>query len=86
MFEPVTLNNEKTIKYGFGWNIGFDKLSLFEHLLGKGENVVSHTGGLSGFGAYNQYDTKDDLYVILLSNQLRPELMNLINDINKALY
>jgi len=81
MFEPIALNNGEMNDYCFGW-----KLEENQDSIALEKRIVSHTGGLAGFGAYNQYDTKKDLYFILLSNQLRPELMNLINDINKELY
>ncbi len=86
MFKPTELENGENSKYGFGWEVGLSEMSLFDHLSGKYKNIVSHTGGLSSFGAYNQFDTKNDVYVILLSNQLRLELMDLINEINSDLY
>lgn len=82
MCKSNKLEDGTVINYGFGWDIGPE----FEYLQGKDKNVVSHTGGLAGFAAYNQYDTKNNLYVILLSNQKRPELINLRDDINKELY
>ena len=75
MFEPLTLKNGHIINYGFGWDINENN-----------KNIISHTGWLASFGAYNQYDVENDYYIILLSNQIRPELMDLINDINKKLY
>lgn len=86
MFEPTELKNERVTKYGFGWVIELTNVSIFAHLSRKYKDLVSHTGGLSSFGAYNQYDTKKDVYVIVLSNQVRPELMNLISEINGVLY
>ena len=86
MFEPTILENGTTTKYGFGWEIGLNSISLFDHLTGKYEGIVTHSGGLTSFAAYNQFDTKNDTYIILLSNQLRPELMNLIGEINRELY
>lgn len=86
MFQPVELEDGTSINNGFGWVIGLNQVSLFDHLIGTYKGVVSHTGALSSFGAYNQYDTNNNLHVILLSNQLRPELMDLITKINKVLY
>lgn len=86
MFQPLALNNGKMNHYGFGWNLEENQVSLFSYIFGSEKKIVSHTGGLAGFGAYNQYDTKNDLYIIILSNQRRPELFDLKNDINKALY
>lgn len=75
MFKPLILNSGETINYGFGWEINEDN-----------NNIAAHTGWLASFGAYNQIDLETAYFVILLSNQIRPELMNLINDINKELY
>ena len=71
MFEPTILNTGNVINYGFGWEISDDN-----------KNIVSHTGWLASFGAYNQVDLEEGYFVILLSNQIRPELMNLITEIN----
>lgn len=75
MFKPLTLYSGETINYGFGWDINDNN-----------KNIVSHTGWLSSFGAYNQIDNENGYFIILLSNQIRPELMDLINDINGELY
>jgi len=75
MFQPTKLKNGEIIYYGLGWEI--DK---------KNNKIVSHTGSLASFGAYNQYNIENDCYIILFSNQLRPELLNLIDDINDDLY
>jgi len=75
MFKPTKLNNGKVIAYGLGWNI--DR---------KNRNIVSHAGSLASFGTYNQYDIENDCYIILFSNQLRPELLDLIEDVNDDLY
>lgn len=75
MFEPFTLNNGETVNYGFGWAINKEN-----------RNIVYHTGWLASFGAYNQFDNETGYFLIVLSNQIRPELMDLINDINKELY
>ncbi len=75
MFKPLTLNSGEKINYGFGWDINENN-----------KNIVSHTGWLASFGAYNQIDNKNGYFIILLSNQIRPELMDLINDINGELY
>ena len=72
MFQPTKLKNGEIINYGLGWKIN--------------NNIVSHTGSLASFGAYNQYDIENDIYIILFSNQLRPELLDLIDDINDDLY
>lgn len=86
MFSPVQLEDGSIKNNGFGWEIGLNQISLFEHLTGKYKGIVSHTGGLASFGAYNQYDTKTGLHIILLSNQRRPELLNLIHEINSVIY
>ena len=86
MFEPTALNNGEMIHYGFGWDLEENQVSLFSYLFGSEKKIVSHKGGLAGFGAYNQYDTKNDLYFIILSNQRRIELFGLKDDVHKALY
>lgn len=75
MFCPLTLNNGETINYGYGWDIQENN-----------GNIVSHTGWLASFGAYNQFDKEKGYFIILLSNQIRPELMDLINKVNGELY
>jgi CubicO group peptidase (beta-lactamase class C family) len=75
MFKPVILDSGKIINYGYGWDINENN-----------NNIVSHTGWLASFGAYNQIDSKTGYFLILLSNQIRPELMDLIHDINTELY
>lgn len=75
MFMSTKLNNEKIVNYGFGWDI--------KDINGK---IASHTGWLASFGAYNQFDSETGYFFILLSNQIRPELMDLINEINGELY
>ena len=75
MLQSSKLKNGKIINYGLGWEID-----------GENRNIVSHTGSFASFGAYNQYDIEKDSYIILLSNQIRPELIDLIDDINNDLY
>lgn len=75
MFNPLILKNAKTIHYGYGWDINENN-----------PNIVSHTGWLASFAAYNQFDKETGYFIILLSNQIRPELMDLITDINGELY
>jgi CubicO group peptidase (beta-lactamase class C family) len=75
MFSPLKLNNGTTTNYGYGWDINENN-----------SNIVSHTGWLASFGAYNQFDKETAYYIILLSNQIRPELMDLINKVNGELY
>ena len=50
MFKPVILNSGKSVKYGFGWDINENN-----------DNIVSHTGWLASFGAYNQIDSETGL-------------------------
>ncbi len=75
MFEPLKLENGEIINYGLGWDINESN-----------DNIVSHTGWLASFGTYNQFDKETGYFIILLSNQIRPELMDLIHDINNELY
>jgi len=75
MFEETKLVSGKIINYGLGWDIKEDN-----------SNIVSHTGWLASFGAYNQCDIENGQFIILLSNRIRPELMGLLNEINENLY
>ncbi|MBI9052675.1 MAG: beta-lactamase family protein [Bacteroidales bacterium] len=75
MIEPLKLENGKIINYGFGWDINANN-----------KNIISHTGWLASFGAYNQYDVENEYFFILLSNRILPELMDLIIEVNKELY
>ncbi len=75
MFNISTLSDGTEVNYGFGWDVNENN-----------KMIVSHTGWLASFGAYNQIDSETGHFLILLSNQIRPELMDLINDINKELY
>jgi len=86
MFTPLELENGKDENYGFGWVIGHEGMSAFDYITGMYKNKVSHTGWLASFGAYNQHDLKKGYYLIVLSNQIRPELMDLIVDLNRELY
>ena len=67
-------------------DIGNEGISVFDYITGKYKDRGSHAGWLASFGAYNQHDLKKGYYVILLSNQIRPELITLIEDINRELY
>jgi CubicO group peptidase (beta-lactamase class C family) len=75
MFEPTKLTNSDVIFYGFGWDISEEN-----------KNIVSHTGWLASFAAYNQFDKKDGYFFVILSNQIRSELIDLLNEINSVLY
>lgn len=75
MFQPYVLDNGTIVFYGFGWDI--DAIN---------RTIASHTGWLASFGAYNQIDNRKGYFLILLSNQIRPQLLNLINEINSELY
>lgn len=75
MFTASILNNGNKVNYGFGWDINENN-----------KKIASHTGWLASFGAYNQIDLETGYFLIVLSNQIRPELMPLIEDINKELY
>ena len=58
MWTPVKLNDGKTRKYGFGWNV--DAL--------EGHKNIGHGGSTSGFNASNQRFPDDRLAVIILTN------------------
>lgn len=75
MFMPTSLENGEPIYYGLGWDINEGN-----------DHIKTHTGWLASFAAYNQFDSEKGYFIILLSNQIRPELMALINEINGVLY
>jgi CubicO group peptidase (beta-lactamase class C family) len=91
MFAFRYLNDGSLIDYGLGWNINNTPKgnSLFEHLTNKKDKkkvkVVSHTGKINYYAAYYQHNLATDEYVIFLTNQVRPEHVDLIANINKAL-
>jgi CubicO group peptidase (beta-lactamase class C family) len=58
MWTPVRLNDGKTRKYGFGWNV--DAL--------EGHKNIGHGGSTSGFSASIQRFPDDHLAVIILTN------------------
>ena len=58
MWTPVKLNDGKTRKYGFGWNV--DAV--------EGHKNIGHGGSTSGFSASNQRFPDDRLAVIILTN------------------
>lgn len=86
MFKPAILKDGKITNKGYGWETGVLQLSLSDHLMKTYKNVVSHTGSISSYGAYNQFDSNNGQYIILLSNQIRPELIDLITEVNQTLY
>ncbi len=75
MSEPTKLENGDIVYYGLGWDINEEN-----------NDIVSHTGNLASFGAYNQFDNSEGYFFVILSNQIRPELIELINEINGILY
>ena len=58
MWTPVKLNDGKTRKYGFGWNVDI----LEDH------KNIGHGGSTSGFSASNQRFPDDRLAVVILTN------------------
>jgi CubicO group peptidase (beta-lactamase class C family) len=58
MWTPVKLNDGKTRKYGFGWNV--DAV--------EGHKNIGHGGSTSGFSASIQRFPDDRLAVIILTN------------------
>lgn len=58
MWTPVNLNDGKTRKYGFGWNV--DAV--------EGHKNIGHGGSTSGFSASIQRFPDDQLAVIILTN------------------
>ena len=74
------------INYGLGWVIHGNNNSFVSHIiknvfgrdLERKNKIVSHTGWLASFGAYNQYDTENGYFI----NRILLELKDLIDDIN----
>lgn len=62
MFQAAVLENGTVTKNGFGWQCGLNNVSVFALLTGKYEGIVSHSGGLTSFAAYNQYDTQRTIH------------------------
>ena len=59
MWAPATLNDGKSVPYGFGWEIG----KLGSH------RTVSHAGALTGFRAAYLRLPDDGLSVIVMTNK-----------------
>ncbi|MBG6129513.1 CubicO group peptidase (beta-lactamase class C family) [Aquimarina sp. EL_43] len=55
---PSTLNDGKKIPYGYGWRIG----NL------NGSKVIAHNGGTFGYTASGIFITKENIYIIALTN------------------
>ena len=77
-FQPVTLNNDSTHNYGFGWGIGETK---------AGKKRVSHSGGWVGFRTYIHREIEDRNTFIILTNHsssylnsIRQEILNILHD------
>lgn len=91
MFAFRYLNDGSLIDYGLGWNINNTPKgnSLFEHLTNRKDRrkikLVSHTGKINYYAAYYQHNLATNEYVIFLTNQVRPEHVDLIATINKTL-
>lgn len=69
-FTNYTLNNGKTINYGYGW--GIDVLADF--------HTIEHTGGIFGYATSGIYVPEKNIYAIALSNiddGSGPEVLNL---------
>jgi CubicO group peptidase (beta-lactamase class C family) len=58
MWTPVTLNNNKTYDYGFGWSLGRI----------NGHRIIEHGGAWQGFTSYIARYVDDKLTVIVLDN------------------
>ena len=55
---PVTLNNGKVEKYGYGWGIGDI----------NGSPTTEHSGGIFGFVTNSIYSSKEDVFVAVFAN------------------
>ncbi|MEO7802448.1 MAG: serine hydrolase [Ginsengibacter sp.] len=73
---PVVLNSgEKATPY-YGYGLGISKY--------RGENVISHSGGLNGFLTQLAYFPDEKLSVVMFTNTSEPEIMFNPNTIAEA--
>lgn len=72
---PMILNNGKKIEYGLG-------VEITEVSDGK---FISHAGSLAGYGAFIGRNIDNQSTIILLSNRLLPELITLLDYLEKIL-
>ena len=75
MWSPMTLNDGKTVPYGFGWHVHIE----------KGKRRVRHGGGLPGFAAEYLKYVDDRLTVIVLTNGDDVDLLSVASGV-AALY
>lgn len=64
---PVTLNNGEMATPNYGYGLGISKY--------RGENVISHSGGLNGFLTQLAYFPDEKLSVVMFTNTSEPEIM-----------
>ncbi|MEO6453952.1 MAG: serine hydrolase [Ginsengibacter sp.] len=63
---PVTLKNGEKVSPLYGYGLGLSKY--------RGEDIISHSGGLQGFLTQLAYYPKENLTVIMYSNTSDPEI------------
>ena len=71
MWTKATLNNGKTVGYGFGWGLAEV----------RGHRVIEHGGSWQGFKAQISRYVDDKLTIILFANQTRANQTKLAHDI-----
>src|ERR1035437_269732 len=63
---PVVLKNGEQPPVQYGYGLGLSKF--------RGEDIISHSGGLHGFVTQLSYYPKEKLTVVMLSNAAEPEV------------
>jgi CubicO group peptidase (beta-lactamase class C family) len=63
---PVVLKNGEEAASRYGYGLGFNKF--------RGQDIVSHNGGLHGFITQLSYYPKEKLTVVMFSNTAEPEV------------
>jgi hypothetical protein len=73
---PVVLNNGEKAMPNYGYGLGISKY--------RGENVISHSGGLNGFLTQLAYFPEEKLSVVMFTNTSEPEIIFNPNTIAEA--
>ena len=63
---PVVLKNGEQPPVQYGYGLGLSKF--------RGEDIISHSGGLHGFVTQLSYYPKEKLTVVMFSNTAEPEV------------
>ena len=63
---PVVLKNGEKASMNYGYGLAMSKF--------RGEDIISHSGGLHGFVTQLSYYPKEKLTVVMFSNTAEPEV------------